>query len=122
MKKILMALVLMGCISYSANAQTRTHTSKWAKNYRICKYNDGYQVCGTEPRSEKAVISSGTYSQNRVNSFEGYRRDYALQQDNIVVRYDDAEAYNVDLGACSDNNSEFSNDNRPMDNEQLQDR
>lgn len=109
MKKILMALAMIGCISYSANAQTgKTHKSKYDINYKICKYENGYQVCGTQPRNEMVMSSSGTYQQNNVNSYEGYRRDYALQQDNIIVRYDDAQAYNVDLGACSDNNGEYS--------------
>lgn len=116
MKKILMALAVIGCINYSADAQTKTHKSKWDINYKICKYNDGYHVCGTEPQSEMAT--TGSYSQNTVNSYEGYRRNYALQQDNIIVRYNDAEAYSVDLGACSDNNNEFSNDNREMDEQQ----
>ncbi|MBS1687187.1 MAG: hypothetical protein JSS96_00575 [Bacteroidetes bacterium] len=110
MKKILMALIMIGCINYSADAQTRkTHRSKYDINYKICKYEDGYHVCGTQPRSEMDMTSSGTYQQNNVNSYEGYRRDYALQQDNIIVRYDDAEAYNVDLGACSDNSGEYNN-------------
>ena len=117
MKKILMALIVIGCINYSADAQIKTHKSKWDINYKICKYDDGYHVCGSEPRSEMSMTSAGTYSQNNVNSYQGYRRSYALQQDNIIVRYDDPEAYNVDLGSCSDNNSEFDNDNRDM-NEQ----
>jgi len=116
MKKILMALIVIGCINYSADAQTKTNKSKYDINYKICKYEDGYHVCGTQPRNEMTMNSSGTYRQNNVNSYEGYKRDYALQQDNIIVKYDDAEAYNVDLGACSDNNSEYSNDNQQQTN------
>ena len=42
MKKVMMALIVLGSIHYSANAQSN---SKWAKNYKVCNVGNTYQIC-----------------------------------------------------------------------------
>jgi|ERR1043165_8458084 hypothetical protein len=42
MKKVIMALMVLGSIHYSATAQSN---SKWAKNYKVCHVGNTYQIC-----------------------------------------------------------------------------
>lgn len=95
MKKILIALTIIGTIHYSANAQT--HKSNFAQNYQVCKANDAYTICGEAPSAtnstpggapENVNVLQNTCAQsvqmNQVNSYEGY-----YQRHNIRVSYDD---------------------------------
>lgn len=47
MKKILFALGIMTAFGYTATAQD----SKYAKNYKICRSETGYEVCADQSRS-----------------------------------------------------------------------
>lgn len=49
MKKILLALVIVGTAVCGANAQKK---SVFAKNYRICLIDSKYQVCPTSTKSD----------------------------------------------------------------------
>jgi len=48
MKKLMMMLAIIGMIQTSANAQK---TSKFAKNYDVCRYRNGYEVCSKDQMS-----------------------------------------------------------------------
>lgn len=100
MKKILIALTVIGTIHYSANAQT--HKSKFAQNYQVCKASDSYTICGETPSTtnstpggeqmsatvlqnmEAQPADAQSMQMNQVNSYEGY-----YQRHNIQVSYDD---------------------------------
>ena len=43
MKKLLMSLAIFGCMNMSANAQQKE--SEFAKNYPVCSYKNGYNIC-----------------------------------------------------------------------------
>ena len=45
MKKVLMALTVLGTMHFSAEAQTN---SKYNQNYKMCNNAHGYYVCGEE--------------------------------------------------------------------------
>ena len=56
MKKLLMALTMIGMIHYSANAQSKT--SRYNQNYKVCKANGGYKICGMPVTKATATNSA----------------------------------------------------------------
>ena len=112
MKKIIIALTLIGCVSFSASAKLpKRHL---CQNYRVCQVGGTYQVCGAESsavslkkwaakdESTKAwaakdestrtwaandqkltTWSANDLSMNSVHSYAGYYRKH-----NIVVSDD----------------------------------
>jgi hypothetical protein len=98
MKKILIALTIIGTVHYSANAQTKHN---FAQNYPVCRANDAYTICGEAPtatnttpggaaesttvlQNEEAPQNTQWVQMNEVNSYEGY-----YQRHHIIVSYDD---------------------------------
>ncbi|HXS38465.1 MAG TPA: hypothetical protein VN721_17310 [Flavipsychrobacter sp.] len=57
MKKILMALTMVGLIHFSAEAQDKDSHSPFAENYKVCKYTNGYAVCGDESNPAAATYT-----------------------------------------------------------------
>jgi len=94
MKKILIALTIIGTIHYSANAQTHKHN--FAQNYQVCRASDAYTICGETPTATNSTpggaaentnvlnTSEQSMQMNQINSYEGY-----YQRHHIVVSYDD---------------------------------
>jgi len=50
MKQILLGLILTGLVSINAHAQAK-YCSKYDQNYRVCRNQNGYTVCGNLPAS-----------------------------------------------------------------------
>jgi hypothetical protein len=64
MKKMILALVLLGAVNYTATAQSN---GKYAKNYKVCRADDGaYVVCSSEKGEE---LATGT----RISSYAATR-------------------------------------------------
>jgi|GEM_PF-3855067 len=101
MKKILIALIVIGVTSFSADAKTKKNSNcSKNPNYRVCLSNGTYQVCGKE--GSKAVnmnrdtqtwevsMSQPTADMdvNTVNSYEGfYRKHNILVSDEMDKPY-----------------------------------
>jgi len=98
MKKILLALTVIGTIHYSADAQNKTKQN-YNQNYQVCKANDAYTICGEKPTAATmtpagtdvnlndltaSAAPSQSVQENQVKAYEGY-----YQQHNIMVSYDD---------------------------------
>lgn len=49
MKKLLMSLAIFGCMNMSANAQQKE--SEFAKNYPVCSYKHGYNICTKQEKN-----------------------------------------------------------------------
>ena len=72
MKKLLVALSLTGLAFISAEAQTKTTTTRrvvkttdsvnYNKNYKVCNNKSKYYVCGTEPATAKTTKTNRTTS------------------------------------------------------------
>jgi hypothetical protein len=64
MKKMILALALLGTVSYTATAQSN---SKYAKNYKVCRADDGAYVVCSDDKGED--LSYGT----RISSYAATR-------------------------------------------------
>jgi len=71
MKKILISLAIFGCMNFSAQAQQ--NDSKFAKNYPVCKNDNGYATC-----------SKGQMNK-QVKALQARPADEALPETNQVV-------------------------------------
>lgn len=97
MKKLFIALSLIGLVQFSANAQ-----SKNAQNYKICLKGDKYQVCdgSSTPRAmkkQKAKDAHTIASLRRMDTYVhlGYSSSAAFsnkRNPRIMVSMDDPQA------------------------------
>ena len=96
MKKIFMALTMVGLIHLSAEAQDKDSHSPFAENYKICKYSNGYAVCGDQSSQATSaytmrlltpIISNSTPCTSATTETNG--NDY--WHHNIKVSYDNAD-------------------------------
>lgn len=67
MKKLFMALTMIGMIHYSADAQTKKH-HRYNQNYRVCKAQGGYKICGMPVTKATATYSAWDNHQVQTNN------------------------------------------------------
>jgi len=127
MKQILMALTITGLSFMSAEAQNTQsqvcrmspkkgescYTTKFAENYKVCKNNSGYFICGETPN-----YANSTHPHFTVSSNMGYTDDaYAMQNNtaqaqttetDIVMVAPQSQSYpnNTDFGMTSSSSYE----------------
>ena len=105
MKKILMALMMIGIANFSAEAQTKKVTcgkpegkvcnkkscykTKFAENYSICKGDYGYYVCCETPNATNSTFPALPIA--RINPYK------ATNEPDYVMQNTDKEGINPDL-------------------------
>jgi hypothetical protein len=100
MKKILLALTMIGMIHYSAEAKPNSKKHNYNENYQVCKLDNAYTICGETPTPATMTPASVGANTNilptateNVQSAQtnqaspSYTGNY--QQHNIAVFYDD---------------------------------
>jgi hypothetical protein len=99
MKKILLALAIIGSLSYSAEAQKK---SKFDINYKVCLANGKYRTCNSEApaaKTKRVVLSDEEQTVASLRKMDtyvhmGYKSTALSNKKNprFVVIYDDARA------------------------------
>jgi hypothetical protein len=100
MKKILLALALIGLVRYAADAQKK---SIYDKNYKVCLANGKYRTCNSEApaaKTKRVVISDESEkvaSLRRMDTYVhmGYRPSNTTsnkRNPRILLSYDDPQA------------------------------
>lgn len=100
MKKILLALAILGSVSYSVEAQKK---SKFDINYKVCLMDGKYRTCNPEApaaKTKKVVLSNEEQTVASLRKMDtyvhmGFRPSSTLsnrQNPRILLSYDDPQA------------------------------
>jgi hypothetical protein len=106
MKKILIALIVIGVANFSADAKDKKNCINHSQNYKVCQSNGTYQICGQKSDMDNKTTMhkrrnvdqqawmppmtepTSMLSMNTVNSYEGFYKKH-----NIIVSDDMHKPY-----------------------------